>query len=91
MRVNEVFSVSYDAKKADDYTEIDLLRLIQRCDAVKAARKLELREAAAEIIQDEIKDRNLVPSMEEGVKLIKHLLLLKNDLTPKTNKEEPNV
>lgn len=76
MKVHEVF-VIYDAKVADDYSEDELFRLSTRVKQLEADGTLNEQAAAESVIGAEIKDKSLVPSHEEGVKLIKTLLRFK--------------
>lgn len=81
MRVCEVIH-DYSAKLADEYDDEALYRLQERLETRPKTQSLE--DAALSIVDEEIKTKELVPSMEEGYKLLKTLL----NLNKYNNKED---
>jgi hypothetical protein len=65
MKTTEIFQSG--AKAADDYSEIEMFRLAEKIGNNPS------REIIASIINDEVKNQNLISSTEEGMKLLKML------------------
>ncbi len=73
MRIGEVISVS--GKLAEDYDDEQLFRLTSRVTQ-RATETKTVEEAAMSIVSEEIKSKELVPTLKEGYKLLKTLLVL---------------
>jgi hypothetical protein len=69
MKTREIFSVT--GKRAEDYSEIELFRLLE-----KSGNSYD-KDTLTNVVLTEIREQQLQPSAEEGMKLLKALTEVK--------------